>query len=96
MKDYDFVTVYLPYVGAVARGEYSHLISEEVVAWLNEHVGNGTVSYRHWLLNYDNDTYQCTYKGTDYSSESHHTKIVRAFCFKDIDKASLFKLVWGG
>jgi hypothetical protein len=96
VKDYDFVTVYVPYAGRTGRTEFSHLISEEVIAWLDENIGKGTISYRHWLLEHDNDTYAWTYKGTSYDPSTNYTKIVREFCFRNMDDATRFKLVWGG
>lgn len=96
MKDYDYVTIYLPYNGQTQRSPGSQMISEDCLDWIQENVGSGTTSPRDWLLAHDTDEFNWCYAGIDYSPESHHTALARIFYFKDINNATMFKLIWGG
>lgn len=95
-QDYDYITLYLPYMGATARYDHSSMISDECKAWLETNVGPGTTSGQAWMLAHDTDDYQWCYMGFEHSPESHHTEVTRCFMIRDPKKALMFKLVWGG
>jgi hypothetical protein len=96
MLDYDYVTLYLPYDGKTQKGPGTYLISQECVEWLEENVGPGTLSGQAWILAHQDSTYEWCYAGVEHSPESHYTRRSRCFFVKDINKAMLFKLTWGG
>lgn len=96
MKDYDYVTLYMPKDSRTQRGPGSALISDECKEWLEANVGPGTLDIRTWMLNHDNDKFAWCYTGLDYSPESAFTTICRKFYIRDINKSLMFKLVWGG
>lgn len=95
-QDYDYVTLYLPFNGPIARCKNSQLISDEAIEWLNENVGTGTMSGIQWLVGAEERQYEWCYAGMTHSPESHYTQIARVFYIRDADKATMFKLAWGG
>lgn len=96
IKDYDYITLYLPYASKAKRAEFAQSLSQECLDWLKENVGPGTLVYRDWMLVHDTDDYEWCYSGFEYDPATNYTTVARKFHFKDIQKATLFKLVWGG
>lgn len=94
MKDYDYVTVWLPYKGQT-QGHRDD-INDDCREWLSENVGLGAQNFKAWLLDHEDDTYTWCYAGVDHSPNSDFNEYQRKFHFKDINKATLFKLTWGG
>jgi hypothetical protein len=92
----NYLTLYLPYGGKLARYVNSRLISDEALEWLNVNVGLGTLSGMEWTLGYPDRQHEWCYMGTTHSPESHYTEVARVFTFRDPAKATMFKLVWGG
>lgn len=96
MKDYDYITVWLPVDGRTQSGYNDVAINDDCRDWLNTNVGLGAVNFMEWILDYEENKYKWCYSGIDHGPAYDFSGYQRKFHFKDINMATLFKLTWGG